>query len=432
MTTYTIYFCTYFFESIIANMYFSDNFNKRFNTLFTYILGGVLYSVGFAVNSIGNNSVFLNLFCFFILNILIAELLYTDIKWTYSIFHSAILLALMFGSEMVVESIMVSILNLNYDSYRDNYYFLITLIVLSKSVYLIVCKMLSYFFSYRKLQVRNIKSLTYIFIFPIMSTLMLTLFSYASIIYEFSRTMNTIFVIVSVLSLALSCTIFIIYRNMQITENELLNLQAEQQKNELNKTFYELLEKKNNEQRVLVHDIKHHLSVIGLMSSINEIQNYISTIKPEIERYHYIGKSNNKMLDLILSKYSLICSNKRILFTVDIRSSNLSFIEDTDLVSLLGNLLDNAIEASENSDNPYVRFVTRKEKNFVMLNIKNSTSQAPVVHNRSLVSTKTNTALHGYGTKSIENTVEKYNGICEWNYNETTKEFIYNILFNEQ
>lgn len=430
MVTQLFYLAVYIVEAFIAYMYFSDIFKAKIKSKYVFLLGILIYSIGYAVNYFCNNSIVINLIVFFIINLVLSKLLY-DISLKNSLFQSAILLIFMFSSEMLVESISVSIFNNRFDEYRNNATFLIVCGALSKLIYLVICKFVAYLFSYRKLSSRDLKMLPALFVFPIMNTIVLILLAYTSIIYNFSRIINIFIIIISVLSVVFSCAIFLIYTSLQKQEDEIIRLQSETQKNEINKTFYELLEKKNEDQRVLVHDIKHHLSAVNAMENIEDVKQYLSGIQSEFDEYQYIGKSKNKMLDLILGKYSQICKMNSIDFSVDIRSSNLSFIEDNDLTSMLSNLLDNAVEAAKETDNAVIRFATKKEKNFVIISIMNSSSHIPKAQGEKLLTTKPDSSFHGYGTKSIEKTAKKYGGICHWEYNENDKTFHFNIIFNK-
>ena len=91
------YLFLYIIESVIANIYFSDNFEKKLNIPLTFITGVPIYLIGFAVNLISNNSIALNLITFFLINIIFAKILYS-ISFKSAIFHSAILLAIMGSS----------------------------------------------------------------------------------------------------------------------------------------------------------------------------------------------------------------------------------------------------------------------------------------------------------------------------------------------
>lgn len=193
-----------------------------------------------------------------------------------------------------------------------------------------------------------------------------------------------------------------------------------------------MLEKKNEEQRILVHDIKHHFAAINSMDNTVDIKNYIADVQPELDEYKYIGITKNKMFDLVLDRYASICNTKSIHFIVDIRASNLDFMENKDLVSMLSNLLDNAVEAADKINNPTIRISTMRNKNFIVLTVLNSCLQKPKANGEKLITTKSNSSYHGYGIKSIEKTINKYNGICHWNFDEVNNEFHFNILFNRK
>ncbi len=425
------YLIVYIFESIIAYMYFSDNYERKIKTPIAIMVSLGVYLLGFAVNYFDNNTLVINLVCFFLINLLFCRLSFR-ISTISGIFHSSILLALMFITEMIVEFAITTILQLPVDAYRDNMATLIIVGIICKVLYLIVSKLISMLFSYKKNNaVNDMKKTFLLFLYPLIITALITLLFYISAIYDLSKQINTICAFLSILSLALCCFIFVYNQILQAQENELISLKAQNEKNEINTTFYHLLEEKNEEQKVFMHDMKHHFSALMSMEDIDKSKEYIKKIQPQLNEYQYIGKTHNKMLDLILDKYSLLCRQDEIKFLVDIRSSNLSFIENSDLVSLLGNLLDNAIEAAKNCSNPQIRITTKSEKNFIILNIINSSSHLPVTNNNRLLTTKLDKSLHGFGTKSVEKTAEKYNGICQWDYDEISKEFHYNILFNK-
>ena len=420
----------YVFEAIIAYIYFSDIYKVRRSHLFNFTVLLILYIIAFIVNIIFENKPYINEVFFFIVNLLYGLICF-NISLKSCIFHAAFISTIMFLSELVTQAAASYIFNIPIDAYRDSMFALIIIAVISKTLYLFICKILSNYFSYKKrFQIDNNKT-TSLFIYPIIVTATLMTFLYASTKYSFSKGLNMVCAVISILSLMFCCFIFIYNQWVQKQQLELMTLQTLKQKDELNRTFYQLLEQKNEEQRVLTHDIKHHLFAISAMNDTTEIKNYISGINPDLEKYQYIGRTNNKMLDLILNKYSMLAKNEGIEFKADIRTSNLLFIDDNDLVSLLGNLLDNAFEAARTSTQKKVLMITNNEKSFVLLSVINSCSSVPVIDNDKLVSTKTDKRFHGYGTKSIEKTAEKYNGVCQWNFNENEMEFHYNILFNK-
>ena len=431
MTNQIFFFLVYIFEAIIAFVYFNENYKlKRTHISAVIILIG-LYIAAFVVNIIDHNLNIINDIMFFIINLLFSKLCF-DISIKSSIFHSSFLLAVMFLTELVAEAGVSYFLHIPIDAYKNNFAALFIIGTISKTLYLIVCKIISSLFSYKNTPESYRKKNYILFLYPIIITVTLTTFLYASTKYEFTKTLNLICVMISIVSLLFCCFIFIYNNTIQKQENELINLQSEQQRNEMNQEFYEMLEKKNEEQRILVHDIKHHFAAINSMDNAVDIKNYIADVQPELDEYKYIGKTKNKMFDLVLDRYANICNEKSINFIVDIRASNLDFIEDKDLVSMLSNLLDNAVEATDKIDNPSIRLSTKRDKSFVVLTVVNSCLQKPKADGEKLTTTKSNSSYHGYGIKSIEKTMNKYNGICHWNFDEANREFHFNILFNRK
>ncbi len=424
------FFAVYLFEALIAFVYYYDNFKlKRSLPAAIAILSG-LYLAAFAVNILDNNLNVVNDIAFFAANLIFGSVCF-EISLKSSVFHSSFLLAVMFLTELVSEAGISALLKIPIDAYKSNFAALFIIGTISKILYLIVCKVVSTLFCLKNISENNRKRQFVLFLYPIIVTVTLTVFLYASTKYNFSKTLNFIFAIVSCASLVFCCFIFIYNNIIQKQEAELAILQAEQQRNEINKTFYELLEKKNEEQRILVHDMRHHFSAINSMSSTDEIKSYLSRVQSNLDEYRYIGKTSNKMFDLILSKYDFVCAQSGIAFDADVRESNLAFIIDDDLVAMLSNLLDNAVEAAKNSKNAYINLSVKNEKSFVVLRVVNSCAVAPEANGNLLKTTKNDASVHGYGTKSIRKTAKKYNGICEWHYDETEGSFSFTILFNK-
>ena len=109
----------------------------------------------------------------------------------------------------------------------------------------------------------------------------------------------------------------------------------------------------------------------------------------------------------------------------------MSFIEPTDLSTILNNLLDNAVEAAEKSKEKFINVkVSLNEHNTKVLTIINSCDNEPVTKNDKLVTTKENSSGHGLGIKSVKRTLKNYNGDFEWFYDKEKKEFKVIVLFS--
>lgn len=111
------------------------------------------------------------------------------------------------------------------------------------------------------------------------------------------------------------------------------------------------------------------------------------------------------MLNAILCRYQRQCSDKHIIFHTDIRSGAVQSIYPHDLTSLFCNLLDNAVESSDNIPDSFIELtVQRKEhSSFIVIIVINSCRYTPVYDQDGLpVSHKPETGRHGFGMKSIQ------------------------------
>ena len=79
------------------------------------------------------------------------------------------------------------------------------------------------------------------------------------------------------------------------------------------------------------------------------IEEYEGQKIDDIQKYDIVQLTNNKLLDLLLSKYSALCNNNNIKLNIEVRTANLDHISDTDLSMIINNLMDNAFESAKKS-----------------------------------------------------------------------------------
>jgi sensor histidine kinase YesM len=96
----------------------------------------------------------------------------------------------------------------------------------------------------------------------------------------------------------------------------------------------------------------------------------------------------------------------------------------------MNNLLDNAVEATEQSKERYIKLnIFSKNNLYDGLIIKNSCDISPINKNNNLETTKSNSKIHGIGISSIKKVIKKYNAVYDWKYDENKKEFETDIAF---
>ncbi len=226
--------------------------------------------------------------------------------------------------------------------------------------------------------------------------------------------------------------LFISYEKTARKNAELMELKAESQQQRLDEKHYQLLMVQNENIHTFAHDIKHQLSTLMNITDNDEVKNYISSIYDDLEKYSVVGKTDNKILDIILSEYQSICYSKGIELEVDIKTANLSFIEPSKLVALLTNILDNAIESAENCDEKNVFLSINRVENFDVLTCQNNCCVSLEFADGYIKTTKANKEIHGFGTKSIAKITKQYNGNIKYEFDKTQNQFTVNIVFPRQ
>ncbi|RHO90497.1 ATP-binding protein [Ruminococcus sp. AF41-9] len=100
-------------------------------------------------------------------------------------------------------------------------------------------------------------------------------------------------------------------------------------------------------------------------------------------------------------------------------------MEDIDIIILLENLFDNAIEAVEKcNDRKEIRFNIRNVNSMLILKIWNCSCKMPEVKKDRFITDKNDSKGHGWGLESVKYIVQKYNGSIEFEYGETFFEVI--------
>ena len=212
-------------------------------------------------------------------------------------------------------------------------------------------------------------------------------------------------------------------------ENSLINREAEysQFKNKIDiyNTLYDSLER----QKKKTHDFKNHIICVDALArekKYEELESYITDIRKSSFLDRNVIDTNNVIVNTILNEKYDEMMRKGIVFVFRINDLSQIPMENEDLVVLLSNILDNAIEACEKCDGDrIIRMKFMMEGDLVVLSVKNTSNGSwnGVIGQ----STKESyTSEHGIGIRNIENTVEKYNGT--YSIKSKEDEFYFAIL----
>lgn len=417
-------FMIYFLEMLISYIFFSGIADKKLSYIKCIAIGTLLFESGAIVNLLFNNTVWINTLSFFLIN-LAFSLICFNIKKQNAVFHSVLLVIFSTALEFVTIFIISILFNAEITDYNTNNILLFIDVIISKALYFITCLLLVRIV---KKDSTNSKFPISFYIFPISVTLSLLAFWYICAREIISETNQIMLAIISVLLFSATVFLFITYQHNIEKENQFILLKSEFTRLQTEKNYYDILEHQNQQLLIYAHDAKNHLTAIKDLNTDPIIDNYIQTMTNNLSEYSKICNSGNMTLDVILNRYKTESELKGINFTFDVRLNNLSFVDDFDLVTILDNLLDNAIEAAGITKDKSITFETDNRNSYTVIIISNSCEQSPNTNNNRLITTKKDKTVHGLGLKSVSNTLKKYNGDIDWEFLKDKNQFITTVM----
>lgn len=234
----------------------------------------------------------------------------------------------------------------------------------------------------------------------------------------------------SFISVNLSKEIFLIRTLVDFAGVALLNayhfqisgLKMQNEKNKLQDILntqhmnYALLEQSMNVVNQKYHDLKYQIQALREGLSAEEGKSYLDKVEKEIKLYEAQNRTGNHIVDTILTGKSVQSQLKEIEFTAVVDGTALEFLDAVELMTLLGNMLDNAIENVEkitDKNQRLIHLVVTKTRGFVRIRLENRFEGDLEFEQNLPKTTKDKDGYHGFGLKSIRSIVENYDGTLE-------------------
>ena len=194
----------------------------------------------------------------------------------------------------------------------------------------------------------------------------------------------------------------------------------EQKQYEISKQTIDLI-------NVKCHDMKHQIRAISRQAAIDPAA--LEEMESVISIYGTIVKTGSQALDIILAEKNLYCQKNGVTISCIADGAKLDFMTDSDIYSLFGNLLDNAIRSvtALEPDKRVISFSVRAERAFLSINSHNYYGGEVRMERGLPVSNQAETGYHGFGVKSMALIVEKYGGTIS--FHAKSQVFNVNILF---
>ena len=175
-----------------------------------------------------------------------------------------------------------------------------------------------------------------------------------------------------------------------------------------------------NNLRSLRHDMNNHMSILQGLLSLGEYQeatNYLNSISSELSVANQFVFVENKVLSVLINSKVDKATTLGIPIETEILTNDFP-LNEKDLCALIGNILENAIEASGQAKEPNITFSIKKENHQLCIQCENTFLVTPIVQNGEFITTKDEKHYHGIGTKNIKSIVKKYQGQTHFFFDE--------------
>lgn len=208
----------------------------------------------------------------------------------------------------------------------------------------------------------------------------------------------------------------------------------EKEKNALLEHDYQNLKNVYAANAKLFHDFQNHIDVVYhylLKDHTTEAVHYIENLRSpmqEIMQTVYVG---DEAVDYLINSKIALAASQNIQVGTNIEFPRSTNIQSVDLVAILGNLLDNALEAIRNVEDGFrfINLTIRRINDMLVIKVENGCSAAPTKKNGSLQTSKADKTLHGWGLQSVRTAAERYDGTIETEYSNHTFRAVVTLSF---
>lgn len=178
----------------------------------------------------------------------------------------------------------------------------------------------------------------------------------------------------------------------------------------IEKEYYEQFYAQKEQTRALWHDISKYMRAMQALvkeSDSKEAEKNFAEAQALVDEIHDVVDVNNRAVSVILNEYMNTARNEGISLYLDVSVPPELFVSTADLYVMLGNTLDNAIDACSEleEDKRYINLQLKMHNNLLHYRIEN-----PYVKEHLL---KKRIGIHGYGLRNVERCAEKYGGFVQ-------------------
>lgn len=417
-SVYRLLFCGA--DVYMLHIFFAALFTVKKKKEMCFLFGLILTIVIFLVNSVG--SIRLNYICIPIFCYIYVHLLF-NASFKERIAYVIIWYSFSCGKEVLFECIRILLNILNF--YIPPWYTF-------EGIYYMALQYLFgfLFVLYMKRCIKKLKNrgnniiFWYLFVFPALLLIVPNCLLYQD--YSGSIFMQILACGSCMMLFFTNAAIFVILEKYADGMNQVKYAEFSMMKREMEKEHFETVLKLNERYRCYMHDMKNYLNSLRSLAFNGEnekIIEIINSLSGEIQsETSIVLYSGNTVLNAILSERVSKAREENILLTIFVEKFlKTDFISDADMISMFGNLLDNALEAAvkcslENRSVDVKLFMGTEY--FLVFRVENSYIGEVNYKGNRFLSLKKDSGYHGLGIGIVKTLAEKYGGALNLEYKE--------------
>lgn len=263
---------------------------------------------------------------------------------------------------------------------------------------------------------RGEKQEWYLLVVPISSLTILSSFMYMEFPKQFA--LQLVLSIGALLLYFLNAVMFIILERYTVVMNQIKTEEVQLAKQEMEEESIQNILRLNENYRCCMHDMHSylsHLRILALNGQSREIVGVIDGIEGKMQEETKEGVySGNGILNAILSERDRKAKSSGVKMNIFVESFlKIDFLSPADMISMFGNLLDNALEAAMKCSEENRRIDVKLfmgNQHMLVMHVENSFSETIKRSGERFLTSKRDAKLHGLGIGIVKKTAEKYGG----------------------
>lgn len=385
---------------LLCSIFFSGAFltKKHKNTLYTLVIVFIWFFMG-VYSNLPINQFFKQILLVVILTG-VSSLLYEG-TFIVHFFLAIICYVFIAAIDAITVNGMCSLLEISYETLIWRKLTYITLTTVDKLIAVFLAWLLNRLRKKGCLGKMHGKWLLLSTLFPSVSVMMFLMFFYH--VPRDEDISISIVLFSSILMVANIAMLYIVDSIEKATVHE-QNSRLLKQQIALQSANYNALKENYSMQRKATHEFERHIQVLRDLLDREEYEsakNYVCQLQANRTLRVFSINSNNPVVDVVLNQKHQLAQENGITMRVQVNDLSSIPIQTDDLVVLLSNLLDNAIEACLRKDGQREIMCSVLDEDGIYISIRN-TSNPVVITNGEITTSKPNSSEHGFGIPAIK------------------------------